>query len=462
MNGLRLFNLGLGLLGLGLLGLGATLALPLYCRAQSDGADEAKAAASEDLQRSPYPSGNTLKYRFLNGDTQQGYQGIKEPEGEGTWINWRNGRKFKWFRDPKQKTVFFSDGDWSLYLDATKYHLSLLPDAGIPLLGRMSNLPQKPTASIWEYEGQDNPNKLKDLIGSFDGMKPRPHGAFELYTNSDGVTFIPGYYALDPYTGMQEFRPPESGNPKDGAFYQSILRFYREGKPFLGDAAPFVATTYSKKYRDQTILRMASAVGRQSAEQKLGVDEIARREGWGKRAHPEKAFVTLANLYEWGQFGESKAKLLQADFMSLSRVPMKNHRVPHFMVVLEDHLKYLEEEEALLKILAGKALLSSPVVPILVNLAPDAIFQEPVRRDWSQSTLESHKVMSRVKIFWPGDVVPETSNEYSRVFELAFGLSPKKAAALYHSYDSPMRCNHTLEGRNPANPWGNGLKGASS
>ncbi|MBS1959885.1 MAG: hypothetical protein JST80_10460 [Bdellovibrionales bacterium] len=347
----------------------------------------------------------------------------------------------KFSPDKNQKVYIFSDFDRTIGNDLGNYIIDLLPNPGFEGLGNYSGLVSSAEVTQWEYEGATNRNRIRDLLGSVFRGQPAPFGAFEPIKLESGATIIPALYQLDPIRGMTQFRPPVSGKPEDGFLYQAIVKNFEKQIPFLMDAAPYIALSFSDRFPKGRVKPLiVTMAGRSGSEVALSMNYVAQQLKWGPNQFQAQSAINLSNPNEAYQWAKSKSRVLTEVYKQLSNTHMQDHSVPHYLIVLENDTKQIEDLTKTMRNLAHSGVGANPVVPILVNLDEPELMNMYGQQSYLASSLETAEVKHRVTIF--GDLNKiEYSENLARPLELAFGLDSKEALQLFKSYDSPIRCS---------------------
>lgn len=347
-------------------------------------------------------------------------------------------------RDPRQLVMMVADFDGTLARNVGHFRLKRASqiEAISPFFTGVSALPEEIAVPVYDYEGNLGPQVAK-RIGRLDERgRFIPSTSLDVITLSDGQKIIPGYYYFDLQSSFREFRPPNPG--EEGYLLTAVNEKLAKKERFLMDAFPLFSLSMSDEFVDRVNGSILTMRGHQEAEMKSVFDTLQKKLKLGKRDFPLEAFANLANpsFYE---FGFSKTNYLYRLYNELTDRQMSSMAVPHFLVMFENDLDMLRDIDALFQRLSNQGVFANPVVPVLVNLVEQEVLDQPDGHNWRWSPMREIKKMSRVTVYWPGDI--ERSNEYSRVLELTLGMSKADAEKRIQKVaDNRFQCGSEVAG----------------
>jgi hypothetical protein len=346
-------------------------------------------------------------------------------------------------RDPRQLAVMVADFDGTVAHNVGNYILRRVgqPESVSPFF-RISSLPEEVSVPVHDFEGNVGP-RIGKRIGRIDERgRFTPSTSLEPVQLSNGETIVPGYYYVDLQTSFREFRP--RGKQDEGFLIDAVEKKLTQNEPFLLDAFGFLSVSLKKEYRDRVRGAILTMRGHESAEMKAMFDKLRTRFKLGAMDWPLEAFVNLTNpsFYE---FGFSKTKYLERLYNELADRVMQDATTPHYLVMFENDRSHLRDIDELFQKLSNQGVFANPVVPVLVNLVEQPVFENPDGVDWNRSPMQQVTKMSRVAIYWPGKI--ERTNRLSRVHELVLGVSSEEAEKLMQStQQNKLVCSDLLVG----------------
>ncbi|HMN67052.1 MAG TPA: hypothetical protein PKC28_00805 [Bdellovibrionales bacterium] len=344
-------------------------------------------------------------------------------------------------RDPRQLSIIVSDLDESYFHGIGHYRVRRMPNPEVPGFGSFSGMPEEVAVPVYDFDGNLG-LKVSELLGEMKNGQFKPSAAVQEVTLRNGIKFRPGFYYFDRAWGYAEFREREDA--ETGWIESQVAEKLASGTPFLMEGAVLLSPAFDEKWADRVSGAILTKRGASPQETRRAIELIRDELAMGRRSLPDEAFVNLQHRSAF-EFADSKHRYNDKLYQSLSRRMMKSHEVPHFLIMIENDRRMLEDIDAKMQSMANRGVFANPVVPILVNLVEPEVFANPAGIDWDRSRLESVKPVSRVTVYWPNDT--ERTDRLERVFELALGLSRDEALKLYKSKVGAYACRDLLVGK---------------
>jgi hypothetical protein len=345
-------------------------------------------------------------------------------------------------RDARQLTHIVSDLDGTVAHNLGHFRVrrAATLQSVTPFFHGISSLPEEVLVPTDDFEGNVG-WQIKKRLGRLDERGQFiPSTSVKEIVLSNGQTIIPAYYYLDSQTGFREFRERQDGGPS--YFVDSIQRKIQKKDPFLLEGFNFLSAALQRKFSSRVQTSFLTMRGNGYEEWSEGLSLILKAMKLQPVEWPPEAFANLSHP-DFYEFGLSKTRYLESLFGELSNRMMTVKKTPHFLVFLENDRHYLKNIDTLFKSLANRGVFANPVVPILVNYVEEEVLRNPNGIDWDRSPMQVMERMSKVTIYWPGQI--ERTDKIERVLELTLGITePEAKGLLKKNSKSPLSCKQLL------------------
>ncbi len=343
------------------------------------------------------------------------------------------------------KTFFIFDIDDTLLKNFGNYYVypSHRPETPFSNPNRLPEI----AVPIHDFEGWFGP-RIQDRLGYYQGDTFIPGDTRSPVTLSNGVSFIPGYYRLDPHLSYRDFRDSglvdlfaQKWDQKEAFVLRPTLDFYVS------------ALWLSLKKPDHVFRAVLTDRGNAPADISRVFSQLDAHLFKAGRttfpALPERAGeigVYPMNHPDAMEFEYEKTSVIQRIWSSLSQTQLEPGRDIHSIVMFENSLKHLKRFEDQFTQLTRSGLGRFPVQFILVNTMDQESFQSLTIKNWDDSGLKTLAPPARVQVFTPNRIGIERLQDMEMLWS-RLKITPPNMTKILNSQKVAIRCVDLLSPR---------------